>query len=207
MTSPSPAQAGKRRGRPAQARDRIMRTAYDLFLKNGIRATGIDAIIAGADIARMTFYRNFGAKDDLALAFLDEHGRRWTDEWLKREVLRRYAEPRERLLGMFDLYHEWFQQRRFDECPFIRTLLETGHSPEIHRAAQRHMANIRQLIEGFAKETGLKGASDLAASWHMLLKGATVAASQGNRGAARTARQAAAVLLAFWDRRNLRAPS
>lgn len=205
MASSSPVQTAKRRGRPAQARDRIMRTAYDLFLKNGIRATGIDAIIVGADVARMTFYRNFGAKDDLVLAFLDEHGRRWTDEWLKREVLRRHAEPRERLLGMFDLHHEWFQQRRFEGCPFIKTLLETGHSPKIRLAAARHMADVRQFIEGFVKETGLKGASELAANWHMLLKGAIVAASQGNRDAARTARQAAAVLLAYWDRRGLRA--
>lgn len=205
MTSPSPSRTGKPRGRPAVARDRILRAAYDLFLRNGVRATGIDAIIVAADVARMTFYRTFGSKDELVLAFLAEHERRWTEEWLAKEVIRRHDEPKDRLLGIFDLFHEWFQQRRFDGCPFIKTLIESPQGTAAHRAAAQHLSNVRLLIEGFAKQAGLKEAADFAAGWHMLLNGAIVAASQGNRNAARTARRAAALMLAAWAKRAARA--
>lgn len=204
MTSPSPSRTGKPRGRPALGRDRILSAAYDLFLKNGVRATGIDAIIVSADIARMTFYRNFESKDELVLAFLQEHERRWTEEWFKKESLRRHETPKDRLLGMFDLFHEWFQQRRFDGCPFIKTLIEAAPGTAIHKAAARHLTNIRSFIEGLAKDAGIKDSADFAATWQMLLKGAIVAASAGNRAAARNARPAAMALLASPARRTAR---
>lgn len=91
----------------------------------------------------MTFYRNFTSKDDLVLVFLREHERRWTNEWLKKETLRRYADPRAQLLGIFDLFNEWFRQRCFDGCPFIRTLFEAGQGTTIQRAAGQHISNVR----------------------------------------------------------------
>lgn len=42
---------------PGGARDRILEAAYELFSRHGIRAVGIDAIIARSRVARMTLYR------------------------------------------------------------------------------------------------------------------------------------------------------
>ncbi len=205
MTSASNPRTGKPRGRPPLGRDRIINAAYDLFLRHGVRATGIDAIIVAADIARMTFYRNFVSKDELVRIVLQEHERRWTEEWLKKETLRRFASPKDRLLGMFDLFHEWFQQRRFDGCLFIRTLIESPPASTTHRAAARHLANVRGFIEELAKEAGIKGAADFAGAWQVLLEGAIVAALGGSRAAARLAKPAAAALLASTSRRAARA--
>ena len=58
-------------------RERILRTAHDLFYRDGIRATGIDRVIAESGVAKVTFYRQFPSKDDLVLAYLDfRHARR-----------------------------------------------------------------------------------------------------------------------------------
>jgi len=55
----------------SKVRERILETASELFYRNGIQAVGVDAIIGGADVARMSFYRHFKSKEGLVLAFLE----------------------------------------------------------------------------------------------------------------------------------------
>jgi AcrR family transcriptional regulator len=57
------------------ARRRLLDTATRLFYAGGIRAVGIDRIIAEAGIAKATFYNHFPSKDDLVVAYLDEQDR------------------------------------------------------------------------------------------------------------------------------------
>ncbi|WP_127792842.1 TetR/AcrR family transcriptional regulator [Agromyces sp. LHK192] len=54
------------------ARDRLLRTASDLFYREGIHAVGVDRIIAEAGVTRATFYRHFPSKEDLVEAYLGE---------------------------------------------------------------------------------------------------------------------------------------
>ncbi len=51
-------------------RQRIVETAERLFYAEGVRAVGIDRIIAEAEVAKMTLYNHFASKDDLILAVL-----------------------------------------------------------------------------------------------------------------------------------------
>ena len=78
-------------GRGRSGRDRILDAAYGLFSRSGVRAIGVDTITAEADVAKMTLYRNFASKNDLALAFLALREERWTEGWVQAEVLRRAA--------------------------------------------------------------------------------------------------------------------
>ena len=57
----------------ASARDRILNTALRLFYRDGVRATGIDRIIAESGVAKMSFYRHFPSKNDLIRTFLEAH--------------------------------------------------------------------------------------------------------------------------------------
>ena len=54
------------------ARRRLLDTATRLFYAEGIRAAGIDRIIAEAGVAKATFYNHFPSKDDLVLAYIEE---------------------------------------------------------------------------------------------------------------------------------------
>src|ERR1700694_4431274 len=65
--------------RPAPPRDRILAAASALFARNGIRAVGVDAIIAAAGVAKASFYRHFRSKDDLVVAWLRDGRARWLD--------------------------------------------------------------------------------------------------------------------------------
>ncbi|RNF34003.1 TetR/AcrR family transcriptional regulator [Paracoccus methylarcula] len=54
------------------ARRRLLDTATRLFYTEGIRAVGIDRIIAEAGVAKATFYNHFPSKDDLVLTYIEE---------------------------------------------------------------------------------------------------------------------------------------
>ncbi|KSV75476.1 hypothetical protein N185_16690 [Sinorhizobium sp. GW3] len=84
------------------ARERLLRAAAELFYGRGIGATGIDAITARAGVAKMSLYNNFSSKADLIEAYL----RARRDEWLElyHERVKEAANPRDRILAVFDSY-------------------------------------------------------------------------------------------------------
>jgi AcrR family transcriptional regulator len=182
---------------PATARERLMAVAYELFSRRGIRAVGVDTIVAQAGVAKMTFYRHFPSKEDLVLAFLQRREQLWTHQWLEDEVKRRSRAPSERLLAIFDVFHDWFQRDDFEGCSFINVLLETFDQGDPARAATTvHLANIRVFLRGLAEEVGVAEPDDFARKWHILMKGSIVAAGEGDRLAARRAREVGRLLLA-----------
>jgi AcrR family transcriptional regulator len=179
------------------ARERILETAYDLFSRHGIRAVGVDRIIAESGVAKMSLYRHFPSKDDLVLAFLARREERWTEGWLKAEVERREETGAGRLLAIFDVFGEWFQDPEFEGCSFINVLLEfdeAGHP--IRVASVEHLAAIRGHIAGFAEQAGIEDTDAFARQWHILMKGSIVSAGEGDKQAAARARELGKLLLA-----------
>src|SRR6201989_1438563 len=61
------------------ARGRLLNAATHLFCKNGINATGIDAIINEAGTAKTTLYKLFGSKNNLVHVVLETEGKQWRD--------------------------------------------------------------------------------------------------------------------------------
>jgi AcrR family transcriptional regulator len=179
------------------ARERILDTAYDLFSRHGVRAVGVDRIIASSGVAKMSLYRHFRSKDELVLAFLQERERRWTMEWLHAEVSGRGEGGAARMLAIFDVFDEWFHQPDFEGCSFINVLLEFGEPPDhpIRVASTEHLATIRGLVSAFAEDAGVGDAEAVARQWHILMKGSIVAAGEGDRLAARRAQELGRLLL------------
>jgi AcrR family transcriptional regulator len=180
----------------AGARERILEAAYELFSRQGIRAVGIDAIIERSGVARMTLYRHFASKDELVLAFLQLREERWTKDWLQQEVERRAKAPADRLLAIFDVFDEWFQRTDFEGCSFINVLLEIPQPAHVlHVATADYLARIRGFVAGLATAANVDDPDSFARQWHILMKGSIVAAGEGDRAAARRAREIGALLL------------
>jgi AcrR family transcriptional regulator len=178
------------------ARERILDTAYDLFSRHGIRAVGVDRIIATSGVAKMSLYRHFQSKEALVLAFLQEREKRWTMEWLHAEASRRADDGTGRLLAIFDVFDEWFRKADFEGCSFINVLLEFGELEHpLRRATTTHLATIRGLVRDFAEDAGVADPEAVAAQWHILMKGSIVAAGEGDREAARRAQRLGRLLL------------
>ena len=182
--------------KPSAARQRIVDAAYELFSRNGLRAVGVDTIIAESGVAKMTLYRNFASKDELILAFLQRREERWTRAWLQAEAEARADTPAGRLLAIFDVFGEWFAREDFEGCSFINVMLEIDDpgSP-VRRESVRQLSEIRGFIGGLAKDAGVDDVDGFARQWHILMKGCIVAAAEGDELAAGRARELGALLL------------
>ena len=182
--------------RSRSGRDRILDAAYDLFSRSGVRAIGVDTITAEADVAKMTLYRNFASKNDLAVAFLQLREERWTRGWVQAEAQSRASTPAGQLLAIFEIFSEWFERDDFEGCAFITSLLEfDDRTDPVRQACVTHLANIRAFVCELATEAGVEDPQRFAAQWHILMKGSIVAAHEGDREAARCARELGELLL------------
>jgi AcrR family transcriptional regulator len=95
-----------------QTTSRILATATRLFLEEGIQAACIDRVIAAADVALMTVYRQFGGKDELVAAALKQ----WSDHrlhWLKDRLDQCGDDPQARFTGLWDAIEEWLDSEQF----------------------------------------------------------------------------------------------
>jgi AcrR family transcriptional regulator len=170
------------------ARERILDAAYELFSRRGVRAVGIDAIIARSGVARMTLYRHFASKEELVLAYLERREERWTRGWLQAEVEARATDPAARLLAIFDVFDGWFRRDDFEGCAFINVMLESEQGDDPVRAASTaYLASIRDFVGGLARDAGVADPAGFARTWHILMKGSIVTAGEGDRDAARRA--------------------
>ncbi len=127
-------------------RERILQTAYALFYRNGIRATGIDRVIAESGVSKVTFYRQFPSKNDLILAFLELRHERWM-VWFT-DALQRHAAKQQGLNALVAALGEWFASEDFRGCAFLNSMAELGHTlPEVLDVTRRHKADMAKAIE------------------------------------------------------------
>jgi AcrR family transcriptional regulator len=194
MTSRTSIQSSASRG--GGARERVLETAYDLFTRYGVRAVGVDRIVAEAGVAKMTLYRHFRSKDELVLAVLERRERVWTREWLVWEVERRATRPEEQLLAIFDVFDEWFRRDDFEGCLFIKCVLER-YDPTSSIAAEStlRLQNIRAIVQRLAEDSGVGDADGFARAWQFLMMGSIIGAMSGDPDAALHARAAGLLLL------------
>jgi AcrR family transcriptional regulator len=179
------------------ARERILGTAYELFSRRGIRDVGIDEVVSRSQVAKATLYRHFPSKDDLVLAFLDEREQRWTLDFVEAQARQRGATPEAQLLAIFEVFDGWFRrQAEFDACSFINVLLEMGPAHPLGQASIHHLRTIRSIVRTLAEEADLRDPEEFAHSWHILMKGSIIAATEGDLDAARRAQAMARDLLA-----------
>jgi AcrR family transcriptional regulator len=183
-------------GDEESARERLLNAATRLFCKNGINATGIDAIINEAGTAKTTLYKLFGSKTNLVQAVLESEGKQWR-EWFIDAIESGGGEAQVKLARIFPALKAWFGEERFYGCPFINAVGEHDKDQKQFRAiAMRHKKVVLSHIEKLAGEMGATDPESLAHQLALLIDGAIVAAMVSrNPGVADTAGLAASSLL------------
>ena len=191
--APGPVDAGPE----TAARERLIRAASRLFYRHGIHVVGIDAIVRAAGVARMTLYNQFGSKDGLIAACLNDLDTRY-HEWFVGEVARRAPDPPDRVLAVFDVLDEWFRGERFRGCAFINAAVELSEADHPgHVAIVAHKRRTREYLATLARDAGLPDPGAASEALMLLVEGATATALvEGDRDAALRARRAAEALLA-----------
>ena len=178
------------------ARERILSTAYELFKHRGIRAVGIDEVIARAGVAKATLYRHFPTKDDLVLTVQERREQLWTYGVIEAQSRRRGTTPEEQLLAIFDVLDEWFHDvGGYEGCSFINVLLEMGIDHPAGQASIAYIDRVRDIVLHRALAAGLTDVEDFASSWQILMKGAIVLAAVGDLDSASRAKKMASTLI------------
>lgn len=182
--------------------ERILKVADKLFYQDGIRAVGVDRLIAESGVAKASFYRAFASKDDLVAAWLDQRDQQWRI-WLQTSVDQLAPRAQDKPLAVFDALDARFRQSTFRGCAFINTITELARldHPGAH-AARRHKESVRALLASLLKDAGYKDFEALALIFLQLIDGAIVAAvREGKPDAALRARQLAELVLAARSRK------
>ncbi|AEM81360.1 TetR/AcrR family transcriptional regulator [Streptomyces violaceusniger] len=178
------------------AHERILSTATALFNAHGVRGVGVDRIIAESGVAKATLYSHFRTKDDLVLAYLHRSDQHW------RAALRQAAEaagadPRDRLVGVFDALIATTRRDGFRGCAFTRTAGETEPGTAPHATTAEHKRAIRAWLTELAREAGAADPERLGLQISVLVDGTMAAAALEPRPeCAEAAQDAARALVA-----------
>lgn len=177
-------------------RDELVKKALEVFYRNGFHATGMDMLAAESGVSKTSMYKHFRTKEDLILAVLrlrDENFRNW--------IFRRMEDagdaPKEQLLGMFDALAEWFAEKGYRGCMFIKASAEYQEKDHaIHVQSSEHKRLLFDHVAELSTRAGAGAPDDLARQLLLLKEGAIVMSVLG-RGtdAAHDAKAAAEVLL------------
>jgi AcrR family transcriptional regulator len=180
----------------SQARRRILETADRLFYQDGLRAVGIDRIIAEADVAKMSLYKHFPSKDDLILEVL-KYREEAVLEFFRSAMERHARKTKNRLRAFFAALKDFFESPGFRGCPFQNAAIELADSDHPGTAFVRgHKQRFSEFLRGVVEEIVGKGAAKVAPAVSVLVEGAmATAVVQGTPEAADVARDAALKLV------------
>src|SRR5689334_10933085 len=171
-------------------RTRILDAADRLFTEHGIRAVGVDAIVAAADTAKTTLYAHFGSKDGLVVAYLRRQAERQRER--VEQGLAAHGGPVERILHLYDLPAVELAEPGYRGSPFANARVELGDDHPAAAVAREHRGWLHTTFTELVARTGAPDPDALAAQLLLLHE----AAAQAGGDAARTARAAAEALLA-----------
>ena len=129
------------------ARDKLLKAAGELFYDHGISATGVDAVITRAGVAKMSLYNNFKSKSELIAAYIDARHQEWLDLFARRSD--NLSNGWERVLAVFDAYQdhaEFDYQNGFRGCGLLNAAAEMPAGSQEREAVNRHKQEVREIV-------------------------------------------------------------
>ncbi len=177
----------------SRVRDRIMKTASDLFYRYGIHAVGVDTIASEAGTNKMSFYRNFPSKDELVAEYLrgeEREGLLWWDEIVAAHA----GNPRLQVESLFDALVEYNCEEDSRGCALANAAVEITEPDHPARPViEKFKGDMRRRFRQFAREMGAREPDALGDSLMLLWEGAylsrvTMGAHGPVQGAAKAAR-------------------
>lgn len=154
-------------------RERIIKTARELFRRHGMRGVGVDAIAEQAGTNKMTLYRHFGSKDDLIVACLRDVALENDQIWVELEAAHP-GNPIAQLQAWLREGAEWAlgDCRGCDMANAAIELAESDHPARhvIEEFKKTHRDKLAQLC----RRAGVARPELLADTLWLLLEGARV---------------------------------
>lgn len=153
-------------------RERLIHTAADLFYEKGYNNTGINEVIAKAEVAKASMYAHFKTKEELCIAYL-KHKELDFLAGLK-TYIDQLAEGKSKVLGVFDFLLDFYHSKGFRGCWCINTMSEIPRDNELIRAEiLRQKAALKQyILELITKHSQVKNAASTCNQLYLIYEGA-----------------------------------
>lgn len=156
-------------------RARILAAAHDLFYHQGIRAVGVELVVASADTNKMTLYRHFESKDALVAEYLKEVAGEIEASW-DRLAATHAQDPTGHILAWLRETGRQMERPGSRGCPITNAAIELPEPDHPGRAViEAHKRGMRKRFAARCREAGIEDAEMIADQLVMLLDGAGVA--------------------------------
>ncbi|MFG2176638.1 TetR/AcrR family transcriptional regulator [Streptomyces niveus] len=172
-------------GRPGRVaklppRERILDAAEELFLSEGIRRVGVQAIADRAETTKMAIYRHFDTKDALVAEWLRIVAAEYQAAFDRVEA-EHPGRPEEQILALARFIAEGLPAVSHRGCPFINSLAELpDRAHPARQVIERHKALQTRRLVGMCAGAGLPDPEQTAAEITFVLEGAQVSTQNGS---------------------------
>ena len=175
-------------------RERLLAAANELFYAEGVHTVGIDRVIERAGVAKASLYSTFGSKDELVRAYLEARYTKRQARVLER--IAKHDEPRAKILSVFDLLGELFNEPTFRGCAFMKASAEAPDGGTVWAVCRDYRSWFLQLLSELARAAGAAEPARVGRQLLLLHDGATFGATMDGAGMrAADARRIAETLL------------
>ena len=135
-------------------RQRIVEITSELFAKQGYNSTGINQIIAEAEVAKASFYQHFKSKEDLCVEFLNVRHQYWFNEL--HTFSAKAPDLRSKVVSAFDFLISMNKKENFRGCSFLNILSEIPvDNTKILKVIQSHKEDLRNYFLQLLKDDAL----------------------------------------------------
>lgn len=137
----------------APAKLRILLTADELFYDEGIRAVGVDRLIAASNVTKATFYKHYGSKDTVIAAYIGYRHRGIAEDFA--HLAETHTTPIAALHAVRDEILARIAAPGFRGCPFINAAAEFSDFDHPVRVAVRdHRDWYNTVVERLTRALG-----------------------------------------------------
>jgi AcrR family transcriptional regulator len=159
-------------GAAPDTRERILRTASELFYREGTRAVGVDLIVAQSGVAKTSLYRHFATKDDLIEAFLLREDEDFWRQWDSISAAHK-GRPREELDAQLQWLGERIARPGYRGCPQINIAAEYADDKHpARKVAVTQKRKLRRRLAELARDMRLDDPETFALRMGTMIDGA-----------------------------------
>jgi AcrR family transcriptional regulator len=156
--------------RESRKKNHLVETALRLFNHEGFHATGVDTVLAEADISKTVLYKYFRSKDDLIVHTLKKLTVQACAAWDEAIANpRRTAE--QKLLARFDELKQALEVGRFHRCIFLQSCGEFEENHPIHQAAIEYKLASLAFTRALTKQLAVRRPDELAREIDLVFEG------------------------------------
>ncbi len=124
----------------------MLETVTRLFHQQGYNATGVNQIVAESGVVKSSVYQNFGSKEGIAIAYLNERHRYWFESLYDHIAVKRTG--RETVLAAFDFICLMNAKEDFQGCAFLNLSSEISkENITIREVITNHKNDVRIFFQ------------------------------------------------------------